>query len=323
MATANLNLDDQFCAKVLNYRKIKGSLVILCEGNRDYLNIHTPQQISQLEQVEDANFWRKTIPKWWRNKQPVFIPCGGRSDVLRIKFRLIELHNEDPENSYLSPDKLYALIDLDIQSANLNNFSDHQYSTTEDLYHGIYEKDVINTDPIQESKTIITGWIHKEAYFLEPDLESYLMNKGFELSYQSDLLTFDTIYQEMINNMVTDQDIQKNLAIVIKRIQSKLTLDKDDIITLKDQLKNAYHNPHLTPEIRRSLINIMLKIIKAKPFWKKIEVNDPYLQPSQAKDNLILAIADFYAESCPMIEETMTKSYHIPQWVRYLNKAIS
>lgn len=322
MTTANLNSDDQFCRRILNYRKIKGSLVILCEGNRAYLNIHTPQQISQLEQVEDANFWRKTIPYWWRNKQPVFVPCGGRSDVLRIKLRLIELHNEDPENSYLSPDKLYALIDLDIQSANLNNFS-HQYSTTEDLYYGIYENDLINTDPIQESKTIITGWIHKEAYFLEPDLENYLINKGFELSYQSDPLTFNKIYQEMIDNIINDPDINKNLLIVIKRIQPELTLDKDDIINLKEELKNAYHNPYLTPETRRKLINIMLKIIKAKPFWKKIKVNDPYLPPSQAKDNLILAIADFYAESCPIIEETMTNFYHIPQWVRYLKTAMS
>ncbi|QTA85011.1 hypothetical protein [Desulfonema magnum] len=38
-----------FCRKLLGHRRIKGCIVILCEGNIDYLNIHTPQQMRTLE----------------------------------------------------------------------------------------------------------------------------------------------------------------------------------------------------------------------------------------------------------------------------------
>ncbi|MGK7933854.1 MAG: ornithine acetyltransferase [Microcystaceae cyanobacterium] len=249
MTQVNLNSDEKFCKKVLNCRKIKDKLVILCEGNRDYLNIHTPQQISQLEKGEDANFWRNTIPRWWRNQLPVFIPCGGRSDVLRIRQRLIELHYEDPENSYLSPDKLYALIDLDVQSANLDHCST-LYQTTEDLYHAIYQSDKIDTNSIQESHIIITGWIHKEAYFLEPDLEDYLQqpDSNFNLYYQDQPLEFDKLYQDMIDQIINDKDIENNLPTIIERVKENFTISCENQTTLQTELKNAYNSSHLTPK---------------------------------------------------------------------------
>ncbi len=129
--------DQEFCNKILNHRRIRNNLVILCEGTREYLNIHTPQQISQLDDFPDANFWKQTIPTEWRTKKPAFIPCGSRSDILRIYPKLIELHKNNPSNSYLSPDKLFILIDLDIQCQDISNICPH-YQTTEELYHGIY-----------------------------------------------------------------------------------------------------------------------------------------------------------------------------------------
>lgn len=103
--------DVKFCENLLRkYRAIKNRIVILCEGDRNYLKVKTPQQYRQLDEYQDAAFWKETIPRWWRERKPVFIPCGGRSQVLTVRKILLDLHYEDEDNSYLCPEKLFVLI---------------------------------------------------------------------------------------------------------------------------------------------------------------------------------------------------------------------
>ncbi len=218
--------DNDFCSKILKYPRIIDNLVILCEGIRGYLNIHSPQQIGELEYLPDANFWRQTIPDTsWRNKRPIFIPCGSRSDVIRIYPKLIDLHNNNPDNSYLSPDKLFILIDLDIQFQDISNICPY-YQTTEELYHAIYENNPIDTNIIDQSKIIITGWIHKEAYFLEPDLQDYLQQELSlnQITYKNHPLSLEAIYQDMIQDINNDPDINENIDNVLKRIEKFLSI---------------------------------------------------------------------------------------------------
>jgi hypothetical protein len=65
---------EQFCQKILKHRRIKGCIVVLCEGDPDYIEVHTPQQMRKLETLPAANFWRAAVPRSWRDKRPVFLP---------------------------------------------------------------------------------------------------------------------------------------------------------------------------------------------------------------------------------------------------------
>ncbi|MGK7938932.1 MAG: ornithine acetyltransferase [Crocosphaera sp.] len=312
--------DPEFCKQILKHRRIRNNLVILCEGERQYLNIHTPQQISRLDNFPDANFWKQTIPNQWRTKKPVFIPCGSRSDILRIYPKLIELHNNDSDKSYLSPDKLFILIDLDIQCQDISNIGT-EYQTTEELYHAIYENNPIDTNIIDQSKIIITGWIHKEAYFLEPDLQDYLQQElsYTQITYKNNPLSLDDIYQDMIQDINNDGDINQNIDNVLKRIEKFLSISVTDKNTLINQCKKLNQNSTINPQEKRKLIEVILKIVKAKPYWEeKITIEDNYLSEGQAKDNLMLNIAQFYAKSCNLSNQSNSNLYHIPQWVNFL-----
>ena len=314
--------DQEFCQIILNHRRIKNNLVILCEGTREYLNIHTPQQIRRLDNFPDANFWKQTIPMEWSKKKPVFIPCGSRSDILRIYPKLIELHNDNPDTSYLSPDKLFILIDLDIQSNNISDICPN-YETTEELYHAIYENNPLDTKIIDQSKIIITGWIHKESYFLEPDLQDYLQNELplTKITYKNNPLSLEEIYKDMIQDINNDADINhpNNIDNVLQRIEKFLSLSIPDKNSIINECQKLKHNSTITPQEKRKLIEVILKIVKAKPYWEnKIIIEDDYLSKDKAADNVLLAIARFYAKSCNFSTQSNSTMYHIPQWVNFL-----
>ncbi len=314
--------DLSFCNKILKHRRIKNNLVILCEGERQYLNIHTLQQISRLDNFPDANFWKQTIPMEWRTKKPVFIPCVSRSDILRIYPKLIELHNNNSGNSYLSPDKLFILIDLDIQCQDISNICSH-YQTTEELYHAIYQNNPIDTNIIDQSKIIITGWIHKEAYFLEPDLQDYLQQKlsYTQITYKNNPLSLEEIYKDMIQDINNDADINQNIDNVIQRIEKFLSISIPDQNMLISECQKLNHNSTITPQEKRNIIEVILKIVKAKPYWEeKIIIEDDYLSEDQPKDNVMLNIAQFYANSCNLSNQSNSTVYHIPQWINFLYK---
>ncbi|MDJ0579801.1 ornithine acetyltransferase [Crocosphaera sp.] len=315
--------DNDFCSKILKYPRIIDSLVILCEGIRGYLDIHSPEQIGELEYLPDANFWRQTIPyNSWDKRRPIFIPCGSRSDILRIYPKLIDLHHNNPSDSYLSPDKLFILIDLDIQCQDISNICPY-YQTTEELYHAIYENNTIDTNIIDQSKIIITGWIHKEAYFLEPDLQYYLQNELYstKITYKNNPLSLDSIYQDMIQDINNNADINKNLDNVLQRIEKFLSISIPDKNSLINECEKLHQNSTITPQEKRKLIEVILKIVKAKPYWEdEIIIEDDYLPENKAEDNVLLAIARFYAKSCNFSTQSNSTVYHIPQWVNFLYK---
>ncbi|MGK7886160.1 MAG: ornithine acetyltransferase [Crocosphaera sp.] len=315
--------DLNFCNQILKRRKIKNNLVILCEGGKkEDFNINTPQQISRLSEIPDANFWKQTIPIEWGKNRPEFISCGSWSDILRIYPKLIELHHNNPSDSYLSPDKLFILIDLDIQSKNISNVCPY-YQTTEELYHAIYENNPIDTNIIDKSKIIITGWIHKEAYFLEPDLQDYLKNElsSTKITYKNNPLSLETIYQDMIQDINNNPDInhRDNINNVLQRIEKFLSISIPDQDSLINECQKLKYDSTITPQEKRKLIEVILKIVKAKPYWeKKIQIEADGLSENKAKDNVISAIARFYANSCNLSDQSNSTVYHIPQWVNFL-----
>ncbi|MGB5596762.1 MAG: ornithine acetyltransferase [Crocosphaera sp.] len=250
-----------------------------------------------------------------------FIELEPEELSLRIYPKLIELHNNNPIDSYLSPDKLFILIDLDIQVAYLDNICTH-YQTTEEFYHAVYKHHPIDTNIIDKSKIIITGWIHKEAYFLEPDLQYYLQQELplTQITYKNNPLSLEDIYKDMIQDINNDADINKNIDNVLKRIENFLSISMTDKHSLINECQKLKQNSSITPKQKRQLIEVILKIVKAKPYWEdKIIIQDDYLSEDEARDNIIANIARFYAKSCDLSEQSHSIVYHIPQWVKYLH----
>ena len=315
--------DVKFCENLLRkYRAIKNRIVILCEGDRKYLDVKSPQQYRRLDKFQDAAFWKETIPHWWRNNKPVFIPCGGRGQVLNIREILLDIHYEDESNSYLCPEKLFVLIDLDLQKATLDFDLDYD---TEKLYHDLYQNGLINPQIIDEHQTIVTGFIHKEAYFLEPDLQELFDSSQYKIGYKDRQLSLNDIYQDMLLKIEDDKDLETYLQTAIARIKDLIPNTINSCNELKQELSKQFNDSNISLENKRQVIKAILTIIKSKPFWEKgitIESNEDLpeeylLTLEEYRDNLILNIAKFYADKCEQSSE-LDRKYHICQWMKYL-----
>ncbi len=308
-----------FCRKLLSHRRIRGCIVILCEGDIGYLDIHTPQQMRKLENFPDANFWRATVPRWWRNKKPVFIPCGDRVSVLRTYQELKELHEEIKPDSYLSSEKLFALVDLDLQPGDLTGISS-QYGDTEELRHQMYDNSQVNREVISDSHVLVTGWIHKEAYFLEPDLQSLFDTSDCQLRFSGSSLQLDDIYREMSQDIRDDVDIGNHFSTVWERIKSHFGGTPGNPAQLAQLWKEAFAT--VTDDAdKRKLVECILTVKKAKPYWHKIRITHAYQDSDEdaLRDSLLLDIAEFYAGQCRKTESLSVHApYHIPQWIRIL-----
>ena len=316
--------DIKFCENLLRkYRAIKNRIVVLCEGDRNYLKVKTPQQYGRLDQYQDAAFWKETIPRWWRERKPVFIPCGGRNQVLNIREIILDLHYQDEENSYLSPEKLFVLIDLDLQRAVINLESDYD---TEKLYYDLYQNGSINHQACDKYNTIVTGFIHKEAYFLEPDLQALFDDSQYKISYANKQLSLRDIYQEMLLRIETDEDIKTHFHTAIARIKSILPNTPTDRADLSQELRKLFKDNTLSHENQRQIIEAILTIVKSKPFWEEAiiiesdqNLPEEYLLTSEEyRDNLMLNIAKFYSDKCEQSSTTNHK-YHVCQWIKYLH----
>ncbi len=311
---------ETFCRKILNHRRIKGCIVVLCEGNIRYIEIHTPQQMRKLENLPDANFWRATVPGWWRNKKPVFIPSGDKHSVLLTYQKLKQLHEQDEHNSYLSPGKLFALVDLDLQPGNLAEISS-RYADTEELYHQMYNNSHVNKDITCEEHILLTGWIHKEAYFLEPDLQNLFDNSGYQLNFCGNPLQLDDIYKKMGQDLAQDTDIENNFLRAWNRIKEHLPGNPGNQDQLATLWTDSFSNAIGDPDEKRKLIECILTIKKAKPYWNEISVSHSSYQQSDEKalrDSLLLQIAEFYAKHCQKDSVSNQAPYHIPQWIQIL-----
>jgi len=106
---------EEHCKIILQSPRIKNKIVVLCEGPiPDIEGRRSPQAYKNMEKMPDANFYKACVPTWWRQKRPQFFNCGDRASVINTYLKLLTLHKQDTTNSYLEPDLLFAMIDLDL-----------------------------------------------------------------------------------------------------------------------------------------------------------------------------------------------------------------
>jgi len=247
--------------------------------------------------MPDANFYNACVPNTWRQYRPQFFNCGDRKDVIDSYFNLLELHNQDINNSYLTPEKLFAIVDLDNQIQNITNVYNYPFSNTEDIFTHFYKKAKVNEKNIKEHRIWVIGLIHKEAYFLTPELQSVFDNFLNTPTYKGNKLSLEKIYIEMADDITDDADLQNNLVKISNRIDYCTGLNCSGVKELCNSWKSEFKA--CKNELQKNeLIYNLLTLKKAKHYWNQIQPPQDWNSSVEAfKDQLLLQIGKFYSEN--------------------------
>jgi hypothetical protein len=310
----------EHCKIIIRSRRIKNKIVVLCEGEGGIWNIEgrpSPQSYRKMEQMPDANFYKACVPEWWSQYRPEFFNCGDRKDVLDTYLTLLELHNEDSANSYLSPEKLFAIVDLDLQVQNIKNYD---FSDTEQIFDNLYKKLEVNRENTRLHRIWVTGLIHKEAYFIIPELQPIFDDNKNTPLYNGSHVLLDNIYIDMADNICVDSDLQNSFLKVSNRISYCTGIDCSCVDQLqnswKDQFQKAIDN--LDDQRKIELALALLTIKKAKAYWNQIQAPSDWPRTAEVfREQLSLEIGrQFYSK------QSNDAQYHIPFFIETLYKFI-
>ena len=302
------------CEAILQSRRIKNKIVVLCEGDiRETQGRESPQAYKAMEQMPDANFYKACVPTWCRQKRPEFFNCGDRKDVLDTYFTLPILHEQDTTKSYLDPDRLFAMIDLDLQLQTIDNYI---FTDTEAIFRNLYEKSEVKEQNAAQHRIWITGLIHKEAYFLTPELQPIFDNCCNKPIYQGNPAVLAKIYLDMADAICSDLDLQNNLQRAFDRISYCSGLDCREVqafqTSWKERFQNAVDETH-----RNQSIAVLLTIKKAKDYWREIKPSGDFSREDWVfREQLSLEIGRFYSEQSSDVKS------HIPVFFKTLYKFV-
>jgi len=312
----------EHCEAILQSRKIKNKIVVLCEGGTPKMQgIDSPQAYRNMTEMPDASFYKKCVPRWWRQTKqyiPEFLNCGDRKDVIDTYFTLLTLHEQDSTSLYLDPNRLFAMIDLDLQLETIDNYI---FPDTEAIFHNLYEKSQVKEQNAAQHRIWITGLIHKEAYFLTPELQSVFDDYPNAPIYKENLASLTNIYSDMADAISSDSDLQANLANVKRAFDrisycSGLDCTQLDLDKFQDSWKHQFKS---TKDVTRKheLIIALLTIKKAKDYWKQIMPPPDWSgNEKNFREQLSLKIGEFYSQ------QNSDVKCHIPFFIKTLYELV-
>ena len=302
----------EHCEIILKSPSIKNKIVVLCEGKiPDIQGRKSVQSYKAMKETQDASFYRACIPRSWSQKQPQFFNCGDRQDVLDTYSTLPILHEKDTTNSYLDPERLFAMIDLDLQPQTIDNYI---FTDTEAIFRNLYEKSQVKEQNAAQHRIWITGLIHKEAYFLTPELQSVFDDYPHAPIYKENLASLTNIYSDMADAISSDSGLQTNVKTAFERISycSGLDCTELDLDKFQDSWKHQFKS---TKEVTRKheLIIALLTIKKAKEYWKQIQPPAGWSgNEKEFREQLSLKIGEFYSQ------QNSDVKCHIPFFIKTL-----
>ena len=307
----------QHCNEILGNPNIRQRIVVLCEGQGSILNLsdETTVNYGKMKQMPDADFYIKCIPKTWKTYKPEFFNCQGRTGVIDTYFKLLELHEEDAQQSYLNPNKLFAIVDLDLQSQNIDNYG---FSNTEEIFLNLYHQGQINEENARNHRIWVTGLIHKEAYFIIPELQEVFNSQINSPMYNCQSVILEDIYITMADAIINSNDLNNNLSTVFNRISHCSGLDCTDLEKLRDSWKEQFENsPDETHKNELIYALLMLKKVKdnktQEDYWEDIKPPSDWTNTEEVfRDELLRQIAKFYSE------QSNYAKYHIPAFMQFL-----
>ncbi len=291
---------------ILRSPRIKGKIVVLCEGeyaaspDRDVAP--SPQTYRRHERLPDASFYRNCIPRSWHNhKIPCFFNCGDRVSVLRTFDELGKRHAADPDESFLDPDKLYAMVDLDVQASPLPN--GYPESDTEALHESLYEKCRLKSQLAPRHRIWVTAMIHKEAYFFLPPANKRVLEHRISPSFDGGPLTMERLCGSAIERIrpghaQSDQDLVTHFPKVVNRLtpfRGQFGLDLSDHDAFSASIDRAHSSMSFDDARCIDLVYTLFLVTKAKPLWKQIvpETDSGWTRSDdEYRQELALLVAD-------------------------------
>jgi len=312
----------EHCEIILKSPSIKNKIVVLCEGKiPDIQGRKSVQSYKAMKETQDASFYMACIPRWWRQTKqymPQFFNCGDRKDVIDTYFTLPILHEKDTTNSYLHPDRLFAIIDLDLELQKIENY---KFTDTEAIFRNLYEKSQVKEENAEQHRIWITGLIHKEAYFLTPELQSVFDNYPHAPIYKENLALLTNIYSDMADAISSDSSLQANVkrARAFERISycSELDCTELDLDKFQHSWKDQFQNTTDATQ-KHELIVALLTIKKAKEYWKQIKPPADWSgNEKEFREQLSSEIGRFYSEQSSDVKS------HIPFFFKTLHKCLN
>jgi hypothetical protein len=283
---------EEHCQLILKSRRILGKIVVLCEGERVPSGQRASlQTYARMESWGDAYFYRACIPSDWRDYVPQFFNCGDRTDVLNTYRRLLEIP-QSSDTYQLSVDLLFALVDVDLDNA-LIPIEDYNFSDTEEIFHDLYQELRLKADRLPQHRIWVTGFKHKEAYFLHPSLQEIFNGYHQPIHYKNTQLQLATIYQDMATDLCKDKNLCKKFSTAAQRIAHHPNLDTSS----PENLQTSWlENWSQSPSVCHELAEILLAISNSKHYWKQIQSPENGVE-ARFKNLLLREIATkFYSQ---------------------------
>jgi hypothetical protein len=224
----------------------------------------------RLELMPDANFYKACVPQDWQSHRlPQFFNCGGRSQVIHVYRALLAEHRLAPESSFLTPEKLYALVDLDIQANEMPE--DHPWRTTEEVHAVLYENGFIKGDPDARHRIWVTALIHKEAFFVLPAAEAEWRD-DLAAFFEGAPLALRKVHTSVAQRLATDADVAGHLDVVKERVGR---FDAGAALTCVDGKALcaswlAAAGSTTDDDAYDGLVRALLAVAKVKPVWSEI-----------------------------------------------------
>ena len=302
---------EEHCQRILKSPRIRDRVVVLCEGDIIDAQGRTLQNYKKMEKMQDSSFYKHCTPSSMKGYFPQFFNCGDRNGVLDTFSKLLELNTAENKNSYLNSTLLFAIIDLDIQNSDIYNYD---FQKTEEIYKSLYNEFHVNDTNAIKQRIWITGLIHKEAYFLLPELKQIYSDFSNEITYNNNSLNFENIYKDIATESIEDRDLIKNLPSVCHRISSINEIKCNNI----EGFISSYLDEYEKTDNAEKYIFALLTLRKAKEYWEeKIIISGIETVNSRLKEQLLLKIADYYSKS------TVSTKNHIPYFFKNIQDIIS
>lgn len=286
---------EQHCQRIMGDRRNRNKIVILCEGKaKNKQSRLSPQSYKRMSQMPDSNFYLKCIPKTWKGKsRPSFVHCEDSNGVIKTYNRLQEL--ADRPDSPLNIAKLFALVDLDIQPKDIDNY---KFATKEEIFHHSYQKTEVIRDQAPQNRIWVTGLIHKEAYFIAPEVQPELDRSKLIKRYCDGYLSLKEIYLQMCNEILEYQILRLNFSSVSERVQYCPMLNSENLEFFKTSWEQEFTNSANSsePQKIRELVYALLMMTNAKKYWEQIQPNSSWrTQHKIFREQLSLEIGEFYS----------------------------
>lgn len=257
---------------ILRSPQIMNKIVVLVEGDvppPDSQRL-SPQEYAKLERLPDANFYKACVPRRWNNSgTPVFFNCGGRAEVLYAYETLLAKQAKNPQDTFLNPEKLYAFVDLDVQTKDLPNL--YFWKNTEAVHQDLYADGALKVPVDDRHRIWVTALVHKEAFFVMPGISDCLMD-GVCPFWNGKPFDIREIHAELARTLNQIEDISRNFAIVkarINRYSAGSHLACTDAACLGqswlDQAQSANGDDY------EALTRALLSVAKAKTIWEQIQ----------------------------------------------------